>query len=271
MVLYRFLFGALPMLAVAARQRGRTRFTRQDWMTLLLAAFFGIPVQFLLEFKGLSLTTLAHASLMVGAMPVMVAAGAAVFLREKLDAIGWASLAGSTAGAALIAFSHSSSTAGVASPVGDLLVLLAMLLALVWILASKRLMERHSALTVSSDTVLVGTAMLAAWVLLTAGVPPVHGISAATWCSLAAGGLLCTASTTLLWNWSLTQIPASEAGVFLNLEPIIGSALSVWLFQERLGWTAWLGATLIVTSAAVMTTQSKTSVRTTAGQVPAQE
>ncbi len=87
----------------------------------------------------------------------------------------------------------------------------------------------------------------------------------------AAGGLLCTASTTLLWNWSLTQIPASEAGVFLNLEPIIGSVLSVWLFHERLGWTAALGGGLIVASAIVMTTQSKPAMRETAGQVPAME
>ncbi len=271
MVLYRFLFGALPMVAVAARRRRRTPFNRSDWTMLLLGAFFGIPVQFLLEFKGLSLTTLAHASLMVGSMPVIVAAGAAVFLHERLDRVGWMSLLGSAAGAALIAFSHSSSTVGAASPVGDLLVISAMLLALVWILASKRLLERHSALTVSSDTVLVGTAMLLVWVLVTAGPPPVRGISAAAWLSLAAGGLLCTASTTLLWNWSLTQIPASEAGVFLNLEPIIGSVLSVWLFKERLGWTAWMGGALIVASAAVLTTQSKTSVRSAAAEVPVLE
>ncbi len=271
MVLYRFLFAAAAMLAIRLRQKDRTPYSRADWTALLVAAFFGIPVLFLLEFKGLAMTTLAHAALMVGTMPVLVAGAAAIFLGERLDRTGWCALAGSTAGAAMIAFSHSQSTEGSASLAGDLLVVGAALFSLVWILASKRLLARHNAVAVSCDTVLTGTAMLAVWVLLRDGLPPVHAISPAVWLASAAGGLLCTASTTVLWNWSLTQIPASEAGVFLNLEPIIGSALSVWLFHERMGWTAALGGGLIVASALVMTTQSKTSVSEAAGHVPAME
>ena len=222
MVLYRFAFGALPMVFVRLRQHDRNAYTRSDWTSLLLAAFFGIPVLFLMEFRGLALTTLAHAAMMVGTMPVLVAGGAAVFLHERLDRIGWLALAGSTAGAALIASSHSHSTEGSASLTGDLLVIGASLLALVWILGSKRLLVRHAPLAVSSDTILAGSAMLAVWVVLQYGWPPVRGVSVQTWVSLAAGGLLCTACTTLLWNWSMTQIPASEGGVFLNLETIIG-------------------------------------------------
>ncbi len=60
---------------------------------LLLSAFFGIPVQFLLQFHGLALTTVSHASLMVGAMPVLLAVAAALFAgRERLDRIGWLAL-----------------------------------------------------------------------------------------------------------------------------------------------------------------------------------
>ncbi len=73
MVLYRFLFGAAAMAAVRLRQKDRTPYSRADWTSLLLAAFFGIPVLFLIEFKGLAMTTLAHAALMVGTMPVLVA------------------------------------------------------------------------------------------------------------------------------------------------------------------------------------------------------
>ena len=32
------------------------------------------------------------------------------------------------------------------------------------------------------------------------------------WLALAASGILCTATTTLLWNWGMTQVPASQAG-----------------------------------------------------------
>jgi drug/metabolite transporter (DMT)-like permease len=81
------------------------------------------------------------------------------------------------------------------------------------------------------------------------------------WLALAASGLLCTATTTLLWNWGLTQVPASQAGVLLNLEPLMGSLLGVFVLGERLGTTAWIGGGLILAAAVTLTTQSKTRVR----------
>jgi EamA-like transporter family protein len=69
---------------------------------LLLASFLGVPVQFLVQFYGLSLTTVSHAALMVGTMPVLLALAASLFTQERLDAVGWVALVGSTIGVALI-------------------------------------------------------------------------------------------------------------------------------------------------------------------------
>ncbi len=251
MVLYRFLFALFPALPLAIRERAP--WSRREWAILLAAAFFGIPVQFLLEFKGLSMTTLSHASLMIGMLPVILAAGAAVFLRERLHAVGWSALAISSAGACLIALSSGSSR-GHATLAGDALIVASMLIALAWILGNRSLLERHGALLVSARSVSAGTLMLAIWVWLQYGPPPVRHISAATWASLAASGLLCTAATTLLWNWGLTQVPASQAGIFLNLEPVIGSAMGVSLLGDRLGPSAWLGGCLIIGAALYLTT-----------------
>lgn len=252
MCLYRFLFAMIPALPVAFRQVNS--WSRRDWYILAVAAFFGIPLQFLIQFKGLSLTTLAHASLMIGTMPVVLAAGAALFFGERLDAVGWCALAASTLGACLIALA--AKNAGGASLLGDCLVVISLVIALVWILGNKDLLTRHSALSVSARSLVVGTVMMAVWVCLQYGMPPVHGVSRAAWAALAASGLLCTAATTLLWNWGMTQVPASQAGVFLNLEPVMGSLLGVWAFHERLGPTAWLGGGMIVAAATVLTTRS---------------
>lgn len=252
MVLYRFLFAVLPALPLAFRAAAPWNW--QDWRLLTIAAFFGIPLQFLLQFKGLSLTTLAHASLMIGTLPVVLAAGAAMFLQERLDAVGWGALVGSTAGACLIALSGGDNSG--ASLLGDTLVVLSMGISLVWILGNKRLVQRHSALAVSARSLLVGTLMLCVWIPLQYGLPPVRGISGTAWGALAASGLLCTASTTLLWNWGMTQVPASQACVFLNMEPVIGSLLGVFALHEHLGPPAWLGGAVIVCSAVLLTTRS---------------
>jgi len=256
MVLYRFLFACIGLLPILRRPK----LNRREWMLLLTASFLGIPVQYLLQFYALSLTTLSHAALMVGTMPVILAIGATIFTHERLGWSGWLALAGSTCGVTLITLSsvHAQSSQGGPSLKGDLLVVASLTLSLGWILLNRHLMQEHSPLVVTAYGVLSGTVMLVVWVLATSGSPPVHGLSPRVWLALAASGLLCTASTMLLWNWGIHHVPASRAGVFLNIEPAMGSLLGVVLLGDRLGPDAWLGGVMIIAAAIVLTTTGKT-------------
>ena len=258
MVLYRFVFamvGLLPLLVTHP-----PHFNRREWGVLALASLLGVPLQFLIQFYGLSLTTVSHASLMVGTMPVLLAVGAAVWAHERMDLTGWLALAGSTGGAAMIALGRHGADGG-SSVAGDLLVVFALIISLFWIFANKRLMERHGPIAVTTYGLALGTAMLLVWVPLRYGMPPVAHVSWKAWAALAASGVLCTATTTLLWNYGLTQVPASQAGVLLNMEPLMGSLLGVIVLGERLGPSAWAGGGLILVSAITLTTRSKTRVR----------
>jgi len=119
---------------------------------------------------------------------------------------------------------------------------------------------------VTSYSILSGTIMLAVivlgpWALRplfgkgTLGAPPLAHVSSTAWIALAISGLLCTATTTLLWNWGIHHVPASRAGVFLNIEPALGSWLGVRLLGEHLGPFAWVGGGLILTAAVILTTR----------------
>ncbi|WP_433974019.1 DMT family transporter [Tunturiibacter lichenicola] len=257
MVLYRFLFAIVVLLPLLVTHR--PGLNRKEWGLLLVASFLGVPLQFLIQFYALSITTVSHASLMVGTMPVILAVGAAVFAHERMDWVGWVALAGSTSGAALIALGGHAK--GGATLAGDALVVVSLMIALFWILFNKQLMGRHSHIVVTAYGLALGTAMLMIWVPVRYGLPPVHGVSVKAWLALAGSGVLCTATTTLLWNWGMTQVPASQAGVLLNMEPLIGSLLGVLVLGERLGPSAWVGGGLILASAITLTTRSKTRVR----------
>lgn len=249
-VLYRFLFACAGILFILKKPR----FSWREWKLLLTASLFGIPLQFLLQFFGLKLTTVSHAALMVGTLPVFLATGATLFAHEHLDVKGWLALLGSTAGVVLIVLSASHGHVGGGNLWGDLCVIASMLLSLVWILINQRLMVRgHSPLAVTGWGLFTGTVMLAVWVLVSDGTPPVRAVSMHVWLAVAASGLLCTAASTLLWNWGIHRVPASRAGVFLNIEPALGSILGVSLLGDHLGPAAWVGGALIISAAAVMT------------------
>jgi drug/metabolite transporter (DMT)-like permease len=263
MVLYRFLFACVGMLPVMLLHR--VRLTGEEIRLLLISSALGIPIQFLLQFHGLARTTVSHASLMVGTMPVLLAAAATLFAGERLDRIGWMALAGSTIGTALIVLGghRGPATRGGPTLAGDLLVVASLCTALAWVLMNKKLMQTHSPPVVTAYTILSGTVMLTAWILgplmlkpwvsnASAPMPFAH-VSATAWVALAISGVACTATTTLLWNWGIHHVPASRAGVFLNIEPALGSYLGVQLLGERLGPFAWLGGGLILAAAITLT------------------
>jgi drug/metabolite transporter (DMT)-like permease len=258
MVLYRFLF-AMPVLLPFLITH-RPGLNRREWGWLVLASFLGVPLQFLIQFYALSITTVSHAALMVGTLPVILAVGASVFAHERMDKVGWVALAGSTCGAVLIALGGEGHAKGGATLKGDLLVIVSLLISLFWLLINKKLVQQHSPVVVTVYGLGIGTLMLLVWVSLRYGMPPVAGVSMKAWLALAGSGVLCTAATTLLWNWGMTQVPASQAGVLLNMEPLIGGVLGVFVLGERLGPGAWVGGGLILASAVTLTTRSTTTV-----------
>lgn len=245
-VAFRLASGALVLIPIAMRHWKPFR-GRELWI-LLLASVIGIPVQFLIQFYGLALTTVSHASLIVGVLPVMLAAASAVVLHERLHGLEYGALALSAIGAILIALSSRESLQGPrASWHGDLLVLVSMCAAVVMVLCSKRLIASHGALPVTATTIILGTMILLAWVELTE--PVRFEFSAKSWGAAIAQGLLATAGAYLFWNWGLGHMPASKAGVFLNLEPVVGAILGVTVLHERVGQMAILGGVFIIGAA----------------------
>ena len=174
-----------------------------------------------------------------------------MFAHERVTISRWIALFASTVGAALIALGASTGEGGShATVLGDLLVAASLVAAVIWILITQRLMRsgRYTPVTASAYVMTLGAILLAVWVVATEGPPPIH-LAFKTWASVAAMGLLATTITTYLWNWGLSYVPASQAGVFINLEPVIGAILGVIIFGDVLGPYALIGGGLVVGTA----------------------
>ncbi|HKT24332.1 MAG TPA: DMT family transporter [Terriglobales bacterium] len=244
---YRFIFGSLGLLPILWKRPPRFR-DRRAWMLLLAASVIGVPVQFLMQFKGLQLTTVSHASLIVGILPVLLALGSAALFKDKLKDFEYGLMLLSALGAVLIAFSRKSAGGPQPTITGDLLVFVSMFAALVMILISKRLMADYGSLQVTAAMLIIGTLILLAWTEFTH--PVRTHFSTRVWLAVIAQGVLATTGAYVFWNWGLARVPAARAGVFLNLEPLIGTILGVVILHERLGAFGILGGALILISAA---------------------
>ena len=224
---------------------------RRDLPLFLLVGFLTVPATFLVQFWGLSLTGATVAALIVGCGPPIVALFASLYLGERLGKTGWSAVGASTLGVAL----------AVAGPgvsnhwLGDALVLLSLLAVVGWVLLGKRLGDRYPAVPATAWILTFGTVTLAPVALLWEGVPRLD-LTLLCWASVVVLGLGCSAATYALWNWGVARVPASRAGIFLNLEPLVGALLGILVLGEAWGPATIVGGALIVGAALVVSHRS---------------
>lgn len=237
MVLLRFAVATLAALPFAVR-RPDVRALFRSPAVVLGGVLYGIA--FMVQFEALAHTSVTLAALLVGAMPALVAICFRL-LGERVSRTSWAGVGAATAGAALIAGKPGSA----GEPLGVALALLALLIFLAWLVVLRRAPKAPTALAIPAVTMIVATATIAPIALVLHG-PPKLDLSAPAWAAIVAQGIFSTLIATAAWQYGLARVGSASAGVFINLEPLIGAALGVALFGDQLTWSLAAGGLAIV-------------------------
>jgi drug/metabolite transporter (DMT)-like permease len=210
-----------------------------------------VPVTFLPQFEGLARTTVASASLLVGTGTPLLALAGAIFRRERPGTSGWIAVALSCLGLAIMV--------GLPGPgrtwLGDALVFISMVTTTAWVLVMMPLVRRYGGLAASAWTVTFGAIFQipVAWL----GGPPDLPSSYLGWAALLGLGVACTAGSYTLWNLGLERVPASRAGVYLNLEPVVGATLGVALLHEAVTAGLLAGGGLVLAASLLASLPSR--------------
>ncbi|MDP1025928.1 DMT family transporter [Sphingomonas sp. KR1UV-12] len=242
LVLWRFVVAAVAALPFVLGAEARALF--RSPAVLAAGALYGVA--FLVQFEGLAGVTVTLAALLVGAMPALVAISAWL-LGERVSRTSWVGVAGATIGAALIA----GKPGGAGTPVGIALSLASLVIFLAWLLVLKRAPVTRGALAVPAVTLVVATAVILPIALLLHGAPPVR-LSAVAWGGIMGQGLLSTFIATAAWQYGAARVDSASAGVFINIEPLIGAALGIGLFGDPAGLPLIVGGMLIVAGSIVV-------------------
>jgi drug/metabolite transporter (DMT)-like permease len=237
MVLFRFAVAALAASPfVLARPAERALFRSPA----VIVAGMAYGLAFVMQFEGLARVSVAMGALLVGAMPALIAVCARL-LGEPVSRLSWAGVAAATLGAAVIA----GKPQGAGSLLGVALSLASLLVFLVWILALRRAPQGPTPLAVPSATMIIGALTILPVAVLLHG-PPSLAASPAAWSAIVAQGLICTLLATVAWQYGAARVGSATAGVFINIEPLLGSALGVVFFHDRLTAALAIGGVLII-------------------------
>ncbi len=214
----RFVVAA-PVLALAGRRGLRDALTPR----VLASGAIGFGAVIVLQNAGIERTSVSHAAMIVGAIPVLVAVISAGLGQTATRPRTWAGYAVALIGIAFVA----GAGGGGASPRGDALVLGSAVLSAAFIAIQPRLLAGRDAAAVTAVQFAGGAFVALPIAIMTGGLP--HGPTAVVPAvALAALALAGTPLPFWLFAFGQARVPAELAGAFLNLEPVVGAAAG-WL------------------------------------------
>ena len=198
---------------------------------VLMAGAFGYGGSVMVQNAGIGRTSVTHAALLIGAVPVLVAIIAAVWYRAVARPVAWFGFAVSLGGVGLVT---TGSGGGGASMAGDGLVLASLLLSATVTVAQGRLLVGRDPIAVTAVQFLGATLGSLPVAAVSEGVPAAPagaGVVLAVVALALAGTLL----PFTLFAFGQSRVSAEVAGAFLNLEPLVGAIAGAVVFGDPVG------------------------------------
>jgi len=252
LTLVRFGLAAAVLLAVAKRRPGGRTAQRSALRVaftpgVLIAGAFGYGGSVMVQNAGIGRTSVTHAALLIGAVPVLVAIIAAVWYRAVARPVAWFGFAVSLGGVGLVT---TGSGGGGATMAGDGLVLVSLLLSATVTVAQGRLLAGRDPIAVTAVQFLGAALGSLPVALVTEGVPVMpggFGVVVAVVALALAGTLL----PFTLFAFGQSRVSAEVAGAFLNLEPLVGAIAGAVVFGDPVGLAQAAGGTAILAGIAL--------------------
>ncbi|SDH36187.1 DMT family transporter [Pseudomonas panipatensis] len=244
----RMAIGSLIFLA-AWRWRGRIDYRPGDWKSLLGLAICEPCLYFVCESFALQYTSAAQAGMITALLPLLVAVGAFLLLRERISRNTWLGFALAVCGALWLTLASEPDRHAPQPLLGNFFELLAMLCASGYTLLLKHLSARYSPFILTAMQAFIGSIFFLPLAVLSAGTPPApsgQGLFA-----LVYLGSVVTVGAYGLYNFGVSRLPASQASGFINLIPVFTLVFAALLLGEVLNAQQALAATLVFVGVAL--------------------
>nr|WP_262410556.1 DMT family transporter [Pseudomonas alcaligenes] len=238
----RMALGSLVFL-LAWRWRGRLDYRPGDWRYLLALAACEPCLYFIFEALALQHTSATQAGMITALLPLLVAVGAFVFLRERVAPSTLAGFLLAVVGAVWLSLAGEVDAHAPAPLLGNFYEFLAMLCATSYTLLLKFLSERYSPFVLTAMQAFIGSLFFLPLALFSEPLPSQFGLLGVG--SVIYLGVVVTVGAYGLYNFGVSRLPASQASGFTNLLPVFTLVFAALLLGESLNTAQYLAAGLV--------------------------
>ncbi len=249
--------GAVMLFWLVSIWGPKEKIDAADFPRIIACAFFGVAVNMLTFFKGLSLTSPISASVIMVTTPIIVLILSAIITRERMQKRKvFGIVLGLIGTASLILYGKSMGSATNAG-LGNLLIFVNATAYGIYLIIVKKLMDKYNAFTFVKWIYLFGLLMVLPFGL--------NEFEAVKWASVPTKilwemgfvVLFSTFFTYLLNLLSMRELKPTTVAVFIYLQPLCATVFAVSLGKDALGPVKIIAAALIFTGVYLVTYQKK--------------
>lgn len=235
----RYLVSVPALFIVLRLRHALTPIKKGDWPILFAIGFTGYFASFCLQMLGINRLTGSVSSLLGAMNPIFIPILAAFFLHERITPAKIACVALSMAGVVVIVGVDDTVDAS-----GALLMLASVFL---WSTASiiiRRVSGRYDPMQIALIAILCALPLTGGWSLIELQSAPCS-FTLESVLAVLYMGVLGTAVTHSLWNYSLRVMDASFCSMFYPMQPLVSSILGVLFLHEAVTPGFVIGALMI--------------------------
>ena len=233
----------------------REKVAPRDLTVIILGGLLGIVVSQTLTAWALTFTTPVYFSLIATLTPVATMLCAALFIGEKISTRGVVGVALGVAGAMLMVFIGWQGGSGKNDILGIALTLLSMLTWAVYLIITRKVSARYTAVTQMKWVFLASAIAVLPFSLTDLQSATLY--SAATqWSGLAEMAFIVVFATVAGYfaiPFAMRYLKATTVSVYTNLQPIVASLVAIALSQDVLTWDKPVALVLVLLSAWLVT------------------
>ena len=218
-----------------------------DWRLLFFYTCTGITINIIFFFLGIQRTLALNAPVIASAQPLLVFLIAPIFLKEIVTRKKIIGMILGTIGVAAIVLEPLYYAGIDGDIIGNMFIVIATFGAVISTLVGRTLFQRHNPLTLIFWAFIIGALTFLPLAVFEYGKNPLiyAQFDTRAFIGIIFGAVFSSALAYSLFCWGLSKIPASEASMFIYIDPIAGTILSYFMLHEPITIPFVIGALFI--------------------------
>jgi drug/metabolite transporter (DMT)-like permease len=207
---------------------------KTDYKRIIACAVFGIAINQLLFFKGLSLTTPIHASIMMLCTPILVIIISTLMQSDNFNKLQYLGMTISFIAAFWLVTTNGATSLNEASAFGDICILLNALSWGFYLVLVRSLIKKYHTITVMKWIFLIGILIVTPFGFDEIKTIEWRNFDTNLWLAFAYVTIGTTFIAYLLNNYALKALSPGVVSNYIYLQPILASVAAIYLGKDSI-------------------------------------